>query len=301
MLKTAIISDKHKGAFITLTLPHQLQENLNELAPIVKKAWRQLTAENEYKGQYRTKNEVTSLVKPGLKQEYDVKGFIRSLEIKHGINGWHPHLHICFVLGADNNGTHLQDFCERIISLWSAIISKLSKKKVKRAALDYKEIYNAEDIAYYISKTENWDLAKEITQSNRKEGAGLTPFQLFEYYEKTGDKTYLNYFLEYCEATKGIKSLTFSQDFKKLFYRLEEKELTDAEICQDDKPEQIIYRLDKQIFNYLVIFRQHGELLNFTQYEPENVLLFLNTLFDDRIIYFNPPESIPTFKLAPFF
>lgn len=260
MLSNAILEDGYKGLFITLTMPHYKNENLRRLRDDVTKAFTAMLNQRIYKG------------KNGLKGQYGVLGFIKALEVKKSLqNGWHPHLHICFVLDPKTSD-NIQGFAESLIQLWTDILNKRTGRKALRRAQQYVEIYDIDGISDYATK---WDVAKELVESHKKDnGAGTPVFGLIEAFQETGDEQLINDFVCFAKAFKGANQLTYSRGFKKQFLRgMDEK--TDAEACTDMEVDEVLLELEKNVFKELHKQRAEAHFLNLVQYHPGEVREFL--------------------------
>lgn len=284
---TNAITDGFKVVVLVLTLPHYSNEKLHYLEKAVTESFRAITADVNYKGQYRSRGGESVLVKNGLKQKFGVEGFIKALEVKKSLaNGWHPHLHVAFVLDPKTE-THLQEFAEGVIKLWTDTLNERTGKKALRRCLSYTEVYDVAGISDYTTK---WDIAKELVDSNSKDdGRGLPVFKLIELLQETGEAQYQDDFLTYIKAFKGKSPLTFSNGFKKKFLRgMEEK--TDAEACSDGEIEEMLFSMSYDIFKQIQRAKKEAHLLNLVQYHPERVRGFLKEQVPDAINVARPEE-----------
>jgi hypothetical protein len=286
MLTNAIVRDGNIGQFVTLTIPHTVYENLKDLQLIVSNGFRRLTNHPNYVG--RTKK---GIFKPGIKQRFGVKGFVRALEVKKKNKGWHPHLHIVFIL--DNiEAERIADFSAEIIQLWANIIYNNSEKVINQEfGQDSKTITGLKGISDYLSK---WDIGKELTQSHRKvAGDSMTPFEIFQYYKQTDNERYLKHFEHYVLSFHNVKQLTFSKDFKKRYLEIEEK--TDEQACNEVEIEEILMAMDKQMFKEIHNAKLEADFLNLVQFQKEDAIDFIFHYFPD--VKFNTDASYPVFKL----
>lgn len=287
MLTNAILVDGYHGQFVTLTIPHGVFENLKTLQEIVSEGFRTLTSHPDYKGRHR-KGELI----PGIKQRYGVQGYIRALEVKKKNRGWHPHLHIAFVLDK-MEAERLADFSSDIISLWAKIIKSSSGKTIDT---EYGQastpITDIKGISDYANK---WNIGNELTQSHKKIASdSMTPFELFGHYKRTGNETYLNHFKHYVLSFHGVKQLTFSSGFKKAFLR-GKKEKTDAEACKAPVEKVILLAMGKDLFKELYNARVEADFLNLMQFNKDEAIDFLFHYFPD--VKYNTDSDYPIFKL----
>ncbi|WP_188687148.1 protein rep, partial [Rufibacter glacialis] len=256
MLTHAVEVHSQVGVMITLTLPHYSSDRLKYLSDHVRGAFRDMTADNKYKGKYKRKKGDSELVTHGLKQKYGVKGYVRALEVKKSLkHGWHPHVHVCFMMDA---GADIGAFSKKFISLWAKHIFKRTGKKIVQKVQDWREITEINGISDYTSK---WDLARELVQSNGKDdGSGLPVFKLVELFQETGNMQYMKDFLTFAHAMKGVTPVSYSKGFKLACLSTprdwaekqvaeqdceeeETEEKTDAEICEEEDIEQLLMSL----------------------------------------------------------
>lgn len=285
MLTNAIVEDGYHGQFVTLTIPHSEYENLKTLQRAVTDGFSELTNAHEYKGRKREGYQ-------GIKQRYGVQGFLRALEVKKKNKGWHPHLHVVFVLDK-MEAERLVDFSQEIISLWAKIIKRMTGKVVNEEyGQDSKPITGIDGISDYISK---WDIGKELTQSHRKvAGDSMTPFELFQHYKKTGNEKYLKLFEHYVLSFHGVNQLTPSKGFKPRFLRgIEEK--TNAQACDEMKVEEVLMAMDKEMFKQIHAAKLEADFLNMVQYQREDAIDFIFNYFPD--VKYRTDSGYPVFRL----
>ncbi|ORE39190.1 hypothetical protein BKN49_22580, partial [Pseudomonas aeruginosa] len=85
-LVTAVALAKSMGLHVkllTLTVPHGVGDDLPTLLEQIRKSWRSTS---------------TSRAGQKLRKLLGIKGTIRALEVTHGQNGFHPHLHVLLFL-----------------------------------------------------------------------------------------------------------------------------------------------------------------------------------------------------------
>ncbi|MGH1494209.1 MAG: hypothetical protein ACRBK7_33265, partial [Acidimicrobiales bacterium] len=74
--------------FGTFTLSHDRGEPLEGLWQMLSKGWAHTTAGGTW---------------VRFKDRFDVIGWVKTIEVTHGINGWHPHIHALFFVDAPMN------------------------------------------------------------------------------------------------------------------------------------------------------------------------------------------------------
>lgn len=147
--------------------------------------------------------------------EYGITGYIRALEVTHGGNGWHPHLHTLLIgdreLSSDETAA-----CElAIFELWESIVAKTGNGWVKRSLFKFERAENSEMAGRYVVK---WGADRELTQAHSKvaRGGGLSPWGLLER-SMDGDRRAGALFREYAKAFHGARQLTWSGGLKARF------------------------------------------------------------------------------------
>jgi len=143
-------------------------------------------------------------------------GDIRKFEATHGKNGWHPHHHIMFIVDQKKVEQFNKQFNDRcLFKAWVRACEKVGLDAPSSAhGMDFQFAENDTDISAYISKMGSWDMSKEMTKDQSKKSRdGDTQWQLLRK-SKDGCKKSGSLFVEYVEATKGLKSLVFSRGLK---------------------------------------------------------------------------------------
>jgi len=210
---------------VTFTYPHQREDDLKELLDKQAKAMQWFYRHRDYKD---------------LKRRYMKKGRVRALEVNHGeANGWHPHIHELWFMDM-----HLSDFETlhlEVLTLW--------RKACVKHGLGVPSFEHGVDIkggdyaAKYVTKfgqedKKDWSIEHELTKANVKKGrkGSRSPFQLLDDYIE-GDKRAGALFIEYSQAFKGKRQLTWSRGLKAEF-DLQEK--SDDEIAHDQEDKAVL-------------------------------------------------------------
>jgi len=172
--------------------------------------------------------------------KYD--GSVTTVEVTHGVNGWHIHSHELFIF--DEPVTDLRKFRADVFANWTkaCIYSGIEIKKplaFHRRAVQVDELHgdHIQRMTDYLTKIDagnSWGMAAEMTKGSikKQQQGNLTPFgMLLEILEnKTNYKKYAGLFYEYCQTFKGKQAIRFSKGLKKK-YGISEK--TDEEIMEE--------------------------------------------------------------------
>lgn len=163
-------------------------------------------------------------------------GFIRSLELTHGGAGWHPHLHVLYMIRGGAEATErAADLARYLFTRWSANIARAGLGECSEKAWDFQRCDTPEQAGDYVSK---WGPDYELTHGHLKEGkqGGRSPWRILADYAETGDKQDAALLIEYAEALKGHRQLTWSKGLKA---RFKIGELEDAEVAEKDADDAV--------------------------------------------------------------
>ena len=200
----------HKAAgggvfLLTLTAPHQRGDCIVDLLAKHAKALRRFWSLRSVK---------TTLADMGN------LGQIRAAEVTHGRrsefnNGWHPHHHVLlFVGGGGVDEATRKDWAVRLYLQWSASCEAFGLG-VPSFAHGLK-LDDGSKASAYVSK---WGLEDEMTKGHTKKASkGETPFDFLRaVLADASDKEAGRLFVEFAEAFKGKRQLTWSPGLKRRF------------------------------------------------------------------------------------
>ncbi len=201
---------------VTLTVRHTRGQALGHLVNAVAGAWTSILAGRQAKA---------------WKERHGVLGTVRAMEITHGENGWHPHLHVLFVTESWCDAEALGD---ELRGKWCDFVAAQGlARPLEHVALRVSQ----GDVSAYVAKVQDADsahgIALEMTRHDMKEGrrAGRTPFQILRDFRETGDVRDLRLWRVYERATFRRQAITWSAGLRGRFPELGEA-ATDAEIAE---------------------------------------------------------------------
>lgn len=201
--------------FLTHTLPHNIGDKLERTRALASLGFRCLL---QGKGWQR------------IKARLGVVGFIRALEVTHGGNGWHPHIHSLLLTRAPLTPEGERELAGYGFARWATAVVRQGHPAPNRDAYRFQRVAT-EGISEYITKM---GAALEITNGSRKEGrrGSRTPFQILADFQAGGDEADLALWLEYERATKGARRLTWSRGLKAQYAvpEVSDEELAQAEV-----------------------------------------------------------------------
>jgi hypothetical protein len=208
-----------RAHLLTYTFPHESDEALADLLPAFAQARQRFQASRTWKR---------------VKAAAGLAGTVTSLEVTHGVNGWHPHLHQLWFTGRSlTEQESAQLVAEWVRQLVAAGLGGRPQLADMMAhALD---IRGGEDAAAYVTKygrEESWGLSSELTRTHAKESDAehVKPFGLLRL-AADGNARAGELFKEFAEAFFGKRLLTWSpglRDKLKLGAEQTDEELTAA-------------------------------------------------------------------------
>lgn len=191
-------------ALMTLTVRHQLETEPFRLLSGLLEAFRKF-------GQ--GKRAWTVLMK-------GYGGSVRALEVTHGANGWHPHLHVLvFVEGALSNPAR-RTLERTLLPRWSAVVERTGLGKINQHGLTLEDGNKA---SRYVSKwgftvepATSWGAVEELTKAHIKQGrkGGRTPWALLADYMTGKDDRAGALFREFVAVFKGRSQLQWSRGLR---------------------------------------------------------------------------------------
>lgn len=160
-------------------------------------------------------------------------GRIRSLEVTHGQNGWHPHTHELLFHRAAVDPLELRNTLAMQWLRACKAVGLFQPDRDDESAFLAHSVdvrVGGDGVGEYLAKLDDqgkWGLSHEVTKSSSKQGrrAGQHPFAL------ATQKVTHHLFLQYVEAMKGQRQLVWSRGLKAAV-GIEEK--TDEELAQEE-------------------------------------------------------------------
>jgi hypothetical protein len=178
---------------ITYTFPHSREDELKDML-------KRLSAATKFNKGHRNYKE--------LRQRVHQIGTVKALEVTHGGNGWHPHIHeVWFV----RSGVDCDELKADLYTCWrAACLANGFPEPSFENGVDVKKIENMEKAAEY--------MAKEMTAQHTKSGksGNRSPFDLLRDYAQ-GDSYAGHLFEEYVIGFKRQLQLRWSNGLKALF------------------------------------------------------------------------------------
>jgi hypothetical protein len=209
--------------FATATLPHDQGDALQASLDVLTKAWRAL---------------MTGKASTTERERFGILGNIKAVEITHGRNGWHPHIHAVILTSGDVSVLELCDWFGRLDARWARALTRLGWAPGKvgyRFRLDLVNRSTAAGLAAYVTKVQESGLGNEIARADLKRGrkSSRTPLQILADFGTDGLADDQDLWLEYERATAAKSALRWSRGLRaQLLPDVDEQ--TDEEIASED-------------------------------------------------------------------
>ena len=185
----------------SFTFPHRVDQPLALLLRLQAEAIAYMRGRRQY---------IAAMLKAGN------AGRIRSLEVTHGLNGWHPHTHELLFVDPKMPALWLR---ETLADLWLKACTRVG---LFRPGIDDEAAFHRhsvdvragdEGVSAYLAKLDDqskWTTAHELTKSSSKQGkrTGQHPFAL------AMQTSTAALFVEYVQAMKGQRQLVWSRGLK---------------------------------------------------------------------------------------
>ncbi len=177
------------AGFLTLTFPHYYGQAIKPMLERFLKSLRSLKSHRRYKE---------------LMQDAGALGEIRSLEVTHGSNGWHPHTHSLHLFPSEIASEELQGVLR---PLWASVALRHGLGDVHSThGLQFERVHNSQESAERMARYAiKWDASDELVRGNSKQArsGGRTPFALLADYATLDDVDAGRLFVQYAEAFRG--------------------------------------------------------------------------------------------------
>jgi hypothetical protein len=209
---------------VTFTLRHDWHHGLDELFDALSDGFTRLGNGKAAKKE----REATRLV-----------GTINSREITYR-RGWHPHLHVVVLFEEAPDPLALAKLIKRWERVWLAWTAKQGFPADARHGIDWTKVVTAADAGEYLAKAQDSGrtIGAEVARGDLKRGrlGSLTPFELLEYVDRTGDKAGVDLWREYEKATTGKRRhrIRWSNGLRALLLP-DEDEKSDEDLAQEDR------------------------------------------------------------------
>lgn len=197
------------------------------------------------------------------------QGLIRALEITHGRNGWHPHVHEIWFVSKD---TEAGDLVPQILKKWASacaragLLDPKNNKQMKafaRHAVDVKGNCATSDYLAKADDAKHWGADREMSKGSTKAGRakGQHPFGLLAN-AGAGDRRAGELYVEFVDTMKSTRSrqLFWAPGLKK---RVGLVEKTDEELAEEERePADLLGLLERGDWERVRRHRKRAQLLD---------------------------------------
>jgi hypothetical protein len=184
------------AAFLTLTFRHHEGQAIKPMLERFLKSLRSLKSHRRYKE---------------LMHGSEALGEIRSLEVTHGSNGWHPHTHSIHLFPSQVSSEELQ---ATLRPLWASVALRHGLGSVDDShGLRLEHVRNSQESAERLARYHiKWEASDELVRGNSKQArsGGRTPFTLLSDYATLDDRDAGGLFVQYAAAFREKNHITWS-------------------------------------------------------------------------------------------
>lgn len=231
---------------VTLTMRHRRGQALSRLWDALSYAWSKAVVNGK---QWATD-----------KALLDLAGFVRTVEVTHGRNGWHVHIHALLFVGEPSE-TAAGAVWARMQSRWTRALERKGLSAVPEAQEFHRVSDPTADVARYLAKADV-DYALDELDALRQRTAdsvGLemagssfkaaraarsrTPWGIFADVMDDGCAESLDLWHEYEDASQGRRQLTWSRGLRELLKLGEES--SDEDVAATDGEGVEVLRLPR--------------------------------------------------------
>lgn len=207
---------------LTLTVKHGIGDKLRYLRERIAKAWRLFCSGEPWKR---------------WKRAIGFVGSVRRLELTHGENGWHPHLHILLLSRTRADSSEWAMRKEWVTERWLRVCEKV---------FGFSNLPDAEHGVRLTPARDNYltKLGLEVASALTKPAhdGHRAPFDILRDAIETGDLRDRALFQDYCRSMLGARQLTWSLGLRD---ELElGKEVDDVTIASDEEPGELVCTID---------------------------------------------------------
>ena len=199
---TAHLAAGGGAEFLTLTLPHDAGDALAVTRRIAADGWKRVQQGRGWEA---------------VKDTVGITGTIRTLEVTHGRNGFHPHVHSLVLTTRPVTDDERARLLTHAFTSWRSAVVKGGQRAPLPEHTTISAVRDASDVAQYVTKI---GAALEVTQGAAKLGrrAGQrTPFAVLSDFLAHGDADDLAVWREWEAGIKGAKQLTWSRGLRAQF------------------------------------------------------------------------------------
>lgn len=190
--------------FGTATLPHGTKDRLKRTYDVVAKGWNAVGTDRSVRA---------------FRAAYGYWGYVRTVEVTYGPNGWHPHVHwLDFWEGILDPAERLV-YRQLVAAAWGrSVVRQGMGRPSDRRGVTYLAVRSREsgvDVANYVLNPDaaSHELTSISTKTAKK--GGMSPFDILARIADVGGMPWTGLWWEYEKATRGRRMLGSSQHLLK--------------------------------------------------------------------------------------
>jgi len=206
--------------FVTGTVRHHAGTPLAQVLDLVAASWRSANNAKSQRG-----SDVLT-------------GSIRALEITHGRNGWHPHVHALMLFAPGVSAATATAYLRNLSTHWGHQVRRRGGS-VGANGFDIRPVHHASGASSYLTKVDGgWGAGLELARGDVKtvRRKGSTSPQEFLRRASDGDRHALKMWLHYEKATLARHAIQWSRGLRDLYDVPELSDLDAAEAEAADAP-----------------------------------------------------------------
>lgn len=262
---------------LTLTMRHHKGHSLAALWDAVSKAWARVTSGRRWRDeqdQYGVIAERT--VKTGRRKGQKITEsrihFIRVVEVTHGENGWHVHLHVLLLLAPETSAEAVRLLGDQMFTRWrAALLDQGMPAPTWTHGVDARRLDGdsaAVTLSEYFTKA-NYSASMEVGRADLKDARGdnRSPFAILRGV-MDGDADDLDLWHEWEEGSRCRRQMTLSHGLRELLLAdVEDKD--DETIADEDLDGEELVTVPKTSWHWICGHRLVHELLEAAEHDDD--------------------------------
>ena len=217
--------------FLTLTVSHKAHNSLRSVWDAISAGWHSITSGRAWKRNAET---------------FGIEGWSRFIEVTHGENGWHVHVHVILFLHHALGQVDVAVASAALLGRWRSGIAKHGFRASDQHGADLRMLTSddaAAEISRYVTKTVYRPsrsaadtAALEATRGDLKQTKGTghrTPFGILADLVRSGDAEDLALWEEWERTSRGKRQMAWSKGLRELVQVLDVDELSDEDIAAE--------------------------------------------------------------------
>jgi hypothetical protein len=214
----------YAALYIVLTVPHGVSDQLQDTFESEAAAWRRITGSRRWRE---------------LRADTGVE-LLRTTEITHGGNGWHPHQNLLLVAPTTDEAELVVKVVPVLRALWQRECERRGLGLLSAGhGVHVEVVQSSQAVADYIVK--DFGIGHEMVRGDSKRGHGdqRTFLQILADYRDRADSADLDLIREHVLVTRGRRMLSASRGFWQLMGSVGVDEVSEDELDDDAGTEEL--------------------------------------------------------------